>query len=140
MPEWSNGNNAIGFDWEGIGRVDKESSSVTQQFQTSLPAGRYCDVIHGDRLERLLHRPDVCRGVRGDVLGQCRGAACAVNATTSPGQDISVVGDVPALGGWNAGQALKLSPTAYPVWKLDMALPAGTTIQYKYAARRGGLI
>lgn len=46
-----------------------------------------------------------------------------------------MVGDVPALGGWNAGHALKLSPSAYPVWKLDVALPASSTIQYKYVRK-----
>ncbi len=148
---WSNGNNAIAFGRGSAGHVviNKEGSSITRQFQSSLPAGRYCDVIHGDRATN-----GSCTGptyvvasngtfwasagagdsiaLYGPPIPNVSGAAFAVNATTSPGQDIYVVGDIPALGGWNTGQALKLAPTAYPTWNLDVALPAGSSIQYKY--------
>lgn len=65
------------------------------------------------------------------------GASFAVNATTAPGQDIYVTGDRPELGGWNTGAALKLDPAAYPVWKLDVPLPAGTAFAYKYVRKDG---
>ncbi|MFE1382945.1 carbohydrate binding domain-containing protein [Streptomyces sp. NPDC058740] len=60
------------------------------------------------------------------------GASFAVTATTVPGQNIYVVGDHTALGGWAPAAALKLDPAAYPVWKLDVKLPAGTSFEYKY--------
>ncbi|KAH7156667.1 glycoside hydrolase superfamily [Dactylonectria macrodidyma] len=43
---WDNGNNAIGFGRGSIGYVaiNHESSSVTRTYQTSLPAGTYCNV------------------------------------------------------------------------------------------------
>jgi alpha-amylase len=43
---WDNGNNAIGFGRGNMGYVaiNHESSSVTQTYQTSLPAGTYCNV------------------------------------------------------------------------------------------------
>lgn len=63
------------------------------------------------------------------------GASFAVNATTVPGQDVYVTGDRPELGGWNTGAALKLDPAAYPVWKLDVTLPAGTSFAYKYVRK-----
>lgn len=63
------------------------------------------------------------------------GASFAVTATTSPGQDIYVTGDRAELGGWNTAAALKLDPASYPVWKLDTALPAGTSFAYKYVRK-----
>ncbi|MGW7282582.1 alpha amylase C-terminal domain-containing protein [Streptomyces sp. NPDC054844] len=46
---WDNGNNAVVF---GRGNkafiaINHEGGSLTQTFQTSLPAGTYCDVQHG---------------------------------------------------------------------------------------------
>ena len=47
---WTNGNDQIAF-----GRGDKayvvinhEGGSLSRTFQTGLPAGTYCDVVHGD--------------------------------------------------------------------------------------------
>ncbi|MFH9953788.1 carbohydrate binding domain-containing protein [Streptomyces roseolus] len=60
------------------------------------------------------------------------GASFAVTATTVPGQNIYVVGDHAALGGWAPAAALKLDAAAHPVWRLDVKLPAGTSFAYKY--------
>jgi transposase-like protein len=68
----------------------------------------------------------------GDDQPSETGAAFAVNATTVPGQNIYVVGNIPALGSWAPAAALKLDPAAYPVWKLTARLPAGTSFEYKY--------
>ena len=43
-----------------------------------------------------------------------------------------MVGNNAALGNWDTSKALPLSSAAYPVWKLDLALPAGTAFEYKY--------
>jgi alpha-amylase len=47
---WSNGNNAIAFGRgsKGYVAINHESGPITQTFQTSLPAGTYCDVQHAD--------------------------------------------------------------------------------------------
>ncbi|MEU1422042.1 carbohydrate-binding module family 20 domain-containing protein [Kitasatospora sp. NPDC005751] len=60
------------------------------------------------------------------------GASFAVNATTATGQSVYLVGNTAALGNWNTGAALPLSPASYPVWKLDVAMAAGTAFEYKY--------
>lgn len=154
---WSNGNNAIAFGRGSKGYValNHESGPVTQTFRTSLPAGSYCDVEHGDPAAGGCTGPSytvasdgtftatvgagdaiaLYVGAPGGGSGGstvASGASFAVNATTVPGQNIYVVGDNPALGAWNTAQALPLSSAAYPVWKLDVALPAGTSFQYKY--------
>ncbi|KAI9162903.1 putative alpha-amylase protein [Paramyrothecium foliicola] len=43
---WDNGNNAIGFGRgnRGYVAINRESGSVTQTYQTSLPAGTYCNI------------------------------------------------------------------------------------------------
>jgi len=48
---WSNGYQAIAFGRgsKGYVAINHEGFAVTQTFQTSLPAGTYCDVQHGDR-------------------------------------------------------------------------------------------
>ena len=48
---WSNGYQAIAFGRGGKGYVaiNHESFSISRTFQTSLPAGTYCDIEHGDR-------------------------------------------------------------------------------------------
>lgn len=60
-----------------------------------------------------------------------------MNATTTWGQNIYVVGDNSALGSWDPARALPLSSASYPVWKLDVGLPAGTAFQYKYLRKDG---
>ncbi|GAA2741291.1 carbohydrate binding domain-containing protein [Kitasatospora cinereorecta] len=252
---WSNGNNAIGFGRgdKGYVAINHESGSITQTFQTSLPAGTYCDVEHGDlsgasctgagytvgadgRFTATVGAGDAvalhvgaklaggggggnsatvfystdknwsaydlhyaptggawttapgvamdaaCTGwvkktvalgtaaglaatfnngsgtwdnnnsanyalgtgnvtVKDGVVGSgdpcasvpaTTGASFAVNATTTAGQNIYVVGDAAALGGWDTSKALLLSSASYPVWKLDVTLAAGSAIQYKY--------
>lgn len=59
-----------------------------------------------------------------------------VNAQTVWGQDVYVVGNLPALGSWSP-QGIKLDPASYPVWKGTVSLPAGTAIEYKYIKREG---
>ncbi|HEY0701054.1 MAG TPA: alpha-amylase family protein [Micromonospora sp.] len=48
---WSNGYQAIAFGRgsRGYVAINHESFAITRTFQTSLPAGTYCDVQHGDR-------------------------------------------------------------------------------------------
>ena len=47
---WDNGNNQIAFGRGNLGfvAINQEGSALTRTFHTSLPAGRYCDVISGD--------------------------------------------------------------------------------------------
>ncbi|WKU06264.1 carbohydrate-binding module family 20 domain-containing protein [Micromonospora sp. HUAS LYJ1] len=68
---------------------------------------------------------------RGDPAGT-QGASFTVNATTSYGQNVYVVGSVAALGSWNPANAVALSSAAYPLWRATVALPANTSFEYKY--------
>ncbi|MEU0405540.1 carbohydrate binding domain-containing protein [Streptomyces sp. NPDC006197] len=255
---WDDGDNAIAFGRgdKAFVAVNREAGGITRTFQTSLPAGTYCDVQHGDPVPgggctgpthtvgsdgrftatvggndaialhvgavggdrptddaatvyystdknwsayRLHYAPTggawttapgvameaACAGwvkksvalgsatglkaafnngsgtwdnnngadyslgsgdvtVKGGIVatgnpcsaGQTRtGASFAVTATTVPGQNVYVVGDIPALGAWSPAAALKLDPAGYPVWKLGLELPAGTAFAYKYVRK-----
>ncbi|MYR62776.1 glycosidase [Streptomyces sp. SID625] len=155
---WDDGGNRIAF-----GRGDKayvvinhEGSALTRTFRTSLPAGDYCDVQSGrgvtvdsagqftatlaaDTALALHTGARTCGGSSGGGDGgggtTATGASFHVDATTRWGQNIYVTGDNAALGGWDPAKALKLDPAAYPVWKLDVALPAGTGFRYKYVRK-----
>ncbi|KAI0316239.1 glycoside hydrolase [Amylostereum chailletii] len=56
----------------------------------------------------------------------------AETATTSYGENIFVVGSIPQLGSWAPASAVALSANAYPVWKVTVNIPSGTSFQYKY--------
>ncbi|MDX2402351.1 alpha-amylase family glycosyl hydrolase [Streptomyces microflavus] len=156
---WDNGGDQIAF---GRGNkayvaINHDGSSLTRTFQTSLPAGDYCDVqsgrgvtvngsgqftatLGGGTAVALHANARTCSGGGGPNPdpgpgnGQS-GASFGVNATTQPGQNIYVTGDQAALGNWNPANAPKLDPATYPVWKLDVNLPAGTSFAYKYVRK-----
>jgi alpha-amylase len=54
------------------------------------------------------------------------------NATTWYGQNVYVVGSIPALGNWNTAAAVPLSSAGYPVWSATVSLPSNTAFAYKY--------
>lgn len=62
----------------------------------------------------------------------------SVNATTYWGQNVYVVGNIPALGGWNTANAVPLSAAGYPIWSATLNLPANTAVEYKYIKKDGG--
>ncbi|MFG3164647.1 carbohydrate-binding module family 20 domain-containing protein [Streptomyces sp. NPDC048232] len=150
---WDNGGDRIAFGRGSKAYValNHEGTPLTRTFQTSLPAGDYCDVQTGkgvtvDTAGRFtatvaagtalaLHvGARTCDGGPGpDPVTS--GVSFAVNATTSWGQNIYVTGNRPELGDWNPGNALRLDPAAYPVWKGDVELPEGTSFEYKYVRK-----
>ena len=162
---WSNGNNAIAFGRgdRAFVAINRESTPLTRTFTTSLPAGTYCDVQHGDptgdggctgpvytvgpdgTFTATVGAGDAIAlhiGARtggGGENGETK-AAFAVHATTSWGQNIHVTGDHAALGGWDPVRALPLSSADYPVWKLEVSLPPGTSFEYKYLRKEGSQV
>ncbi|MFE0704841.1 carbohydrate-binding module family 20 domain-containing protein [Streptomyces sp. NPDC058872] len=150
---WDNGNNAIAFGRgsKAYVAINHESSPLSRTFQTSLPAGTYCDVQSdtavtvnsaGQFTATLGANTAVALHVNATSCGggttpppATAGASFNVNATTLLGQNIYVTGNRPELGNWAPSAALKLDPAAYPVWKLTVSLPAGTAFEYKYVRK-----
>ena len=157
---WSNGNNQMAFGRGDRAYValNKEGGTLTRTFSTSLPAGTYCDVISGSPTSTgcsgtavtvagngtftasvgaydalALHVNARAGGSGGGGGGGTEAAVSfGVNATTVWGQGVRVVGNHAALGSWNPASGVVLSSSAYPVWRSQVALPAGTNVQFKY--------
>ncbi|WP_460791353.1 alpha-amylase family glycosyl hydrolase [Microbacterium lacusdiani] len=57
-------------------------------------------------------------------------------ATTAPGENVYVVGNVRELGGWDPAKPFEamLNP-AYPEWFLPISVPAGHTLEFKFIKR-----
>ncbi|WP_405096520.1 carbohydrate-binding module family 20 domain-containing protein [Micromonospora sp. NBC_01412] len=70
---------------------------------------------------------------RGDTdTGGQIAASFHATVTTSYGQNVYVVGNIAALGGWNPSNAVALSSADYPVWRATLNLPPNTAVEYKY--------
>ena len=56
---------------------------------------------------------------------------------TTRGQNVYVVGSVPALGGWNTAYAVPLKTTggSFPNWTGDVYLPPNTPVEYQYIVK-----
>lgn len=56
-----------------------------------------------------------------------------VNATTTLGQNIHIVGSIPELGSWDPAKSTEamLTPN-YPEWFLPVSVPKGTTFEFKF--------
>ncbi|RKT04378.1 alpha-amylase [Streptomyces sp. 3211.6] len=149
---WDDGANQIAFGrgTKAYVALNHEGSPLTRTFQTSLPAGSYCDVQSGRAVSvdsggrftatlapqtALALHTGARTCTAAGTPPAATGASFAVSATTVPGQDVYVTGDRAELGNWNTGAALKLDPASYPVWKLDVTLPAGTSFSYKYVRK-----
>jgi alpha-amylase len=160
---WSNGSNEIAFGRGGAGYVafNRSGAAFTRTFQTSLPAGTYCDVMNGDFAGGSCTGPSYtvdgsglvtasvpaggalalhidARG-SGSTGNACTSVATSVAATvtTNWGENVFIVGNTAALGNWNPASAVALSSASYPVWTGTVSLPAATSVQYKYIKKNG---
>jgi predicted alpha/beta superfamily hydrolase len=62
----------------------------------------------------------------------------SITRTTSVGQSVFVLGNLPELGGNDVTRAVKLAPTAYPLWRATVSLPANVSYSYRYLVRDDG--
>ncbi|MEU9730083.1 carbohydrate-binding module family 20 domain-containing protein [Streptomyces sp. NPDC048002] len=60
-----------------------------------------------------------------------------VNATTTLGTNVYVVGSVASLGSWNPADAIPLSSASYPTWSKLVIVPKSTAFEYKYIKKDG---
>jgi alpha-amylase len=166
---WDNGNNRIAFGRGNTGFVviNGEAGTLSRTFQTSLPAGQYCDVISGDFTPTA--DGGTCSGTvvtvdasgnaaitvaqysaaaihAGARLGGGNGPGTASvtfneSADTLWGQNIYVVGNVPALASWSPASAVPLTwlsgSGTRGDWRATVVLPASQTIEYKYIKKDG---
>lgn len=158
---WSNGNNQIAFGRgdKGYVVINREGGSLSRTFQTSMPAGTYCNIIVADYSNGTCSGATVTVNASGQftatipansalaihagALVSAPSAATVsfgVNATTYWGQNVYVVGNTAALGNWNTANAVPLSSATYPVWRASVQLTAGSSVEYKYIKKDGGSV
>ena len=154
---WDNNSQQIAFGRGSLGFVviNNEDYALTRAFETSLPAGTYCDIVNGD------YSDDSCSGTTITVNDSGE-ATIAVNAngavaiyidavvTSDPddtisftcnngytylGQSVYVVGDISELGNWAPESAVKLDPSNYPTWTGNITLPTDTDVEWKCMKR-----
>lgn len=58
-----------------------------------------------------------------------------INQTTTFGQSVYVLGDLPELGGNDVRFALKLEPGAYPLWRAPVSLPVNCAYSFRFYLR-----
>jgi alpha-amylase len=167
---WSNGSNQVAFGRGSAAYVafNRSGSALTRTFQTSLPAGTYCDVMTGDPAGGSCTGAAYTVNASGQVTAtvaanaalalhiNARGsgggttpppAGCSTtavafeaNVTTTFGQNVFVTGNTAALGTWDPASAVALSSASYPVWKATVSLPGTTSVQYKYLKKEGSTV
>ncbi|KAF8070416.1 glycoside hydrolase family 15 protein [Lyophyllum atratum] len=84
--------------------------------------------------------PTACQRSAGGGGGGTVAVSFNVQATTTFGENIYLTGSVDALVNWSPDNALILSAVSYPIWKITVNLPAGTSIQYKYIRKFNGAV
>ncbi len=151
---YTDGTNLIAFSrgadaWISL---NNEPSAQTRTFTTGLPDGTYCDIIHGSVSGTACTGPTVTvsanratvtvpanDAVAIDRNSRVPGAPAATftvnvnaNVTTAWGQNVYIVGSIPALGSWNTANAVALSSQKYPYWTAALSVPTNTYFEYKY--------
>jgi alpha-amylase len=150
---WSDGGNQVAFSRGNLGfvAINRSGGTLSRTFSTGLPAGTYCDVVHGevsgagctggsvtvDGAGRAAVSVSTLDAVAIDAASRVAGPAQVQvtfneHATTFWGQNVFLVGSIPALGSWDPAAAVPLSAAGYPTWSTTVSLPASTGFQYKY--------
>ena len=60
-----------------------------------------------------------------------------VNATTTLGTNVYVVGSIASLGSWSTAAAIPLSSASYPTWSKSVIVPKSTSFEYKFLKKDG---
>ena len=114
-----------------FGDVDAVVESNSEnQIVTKVPAG----AVPGDNNITVTKGSSVSNAFVYNVLsGDQNQIIFHVQASTTMGENIYIVGNIPELGSWepnNCTEAM-LNPN-YPEWFLPVSIPAGTQIEFKF--------
>ncbi|KAF8594589.1 glycoside hydrolase [Ceratobasidium sp. AG-I] len=139
---------AFGRGSTGYVVVNNADLAWSRTFLTPLAAGSYCDVVSGST-----GSSGTCTGTPYTVSGgtftatvPARSAIALFTgaigkgsfitfqeyAETVYGDNIFVIGSIPALGAWAPENSIALSAASYPTWVASVPIPAGTSFSYKY--------
>ena len=109
---------------EDLARI--ESSELAAAFEGEMGRlwDRYADVEARDAA-RAAYGVDHPVRARGPVR------FASQHDGTAWGDAVVVVGDAPELGAWDPQRGLRLDPSAWPSWRAEVSLRAGSRVQYK---------
>ncbi|KAI9456015.1 glycoside hydrolase [Lactarius psammicola] len=141
----------------GFVAINNADGEWNTTFMTGLPAGSYCNVVDGTSVAGVctgaaftinndsssaitigarqaiaVHVGALGKGTNTPKFAQQVPVLFYVNATTTYGDNIFVVGSMPQLGNWDPSNAIPLDPTNYPVWAATVYLPSNVAFQYKF--------
>ncbi|MDG4763559.1 carbohydrate-binding module family 20 domain-containing protein [Solwaraspora sp. WMMD406] len=118
------------------GTYDRDSGTCTGgvvtvsggTFSASVPANRAV-ALHVEAVTECTN-PAGCGPVDPPPPGD---TGFTATVSTSPGQQVRVVGSIPELGSWNPANGVPLSTdaTSYPAWTGTADVPAGTAFEWK---------
>ncbi|KAH9054852.1 hypothetical protein EDB87DRAFT_1567972, partial [Lactarius vividus] len=145
---------------DGFVAINNADSEWSTAFMTGLPGGSYCNVIDGSSSPEdtctgtaftigpdgsmsvtvgahqaiAVHTGALGSGTSGPKTTELRLVPVLfnVNATTTFGENIFVVGNVPGLGNLDPTNAIPLDPTNFPLWAATAYLPPNTAFHYSF--------
>ena len=120
-------------------KVGAAAATVTASTDTSITAVVPAAATPGVRDITVVKGSATSNPFRYEVLSDDQVQVIVkVNASTSTGQNVHVVGSVPELGSWDAANSSEamLNPN-YPVWFLPVTVPRGATFQFKFVKKDG---
>jgi glycosidase len=123
----------VKFDATNATVVSNSDTKITATVPAVTPGIRNITVVKGGNTSNAF-RYDVLSDDQVQVIFK-------VNASTLPGENVHVVGNVPELGNWDAAAAPEamMNPN-YPVWFLPVSVPKNTTLQFKFIKKNGGAV
>lgn len=157
VTDWSTkSSDVIGFGRGSGGylALNNGSSAATHTFTTGMADGTYTNVIDNGATTVTVSggKATLTVPAKGAIAfhdgaftpctncggGDGGGSTNTVTATfhtyapTTSGQNVYVIGSIPALGDWDTSKAVKLSSSAYPTWSGEVNVPVNTSFEYKY--------
>ncbi|CEL52831.1 alpha-amylase [Rhizoctonia solani AG-1 IB] len=155
---WVSGTNqqiAFGRGSSGFVVINNADSAWTRSFTTPLIANTYCDIISGKAssgkctgLSYTISGGSFTATVparsaialfNGAIVGTVSSTVSfRVNANTTYGDNIFLVGSTAQLGAWTPNSSIALSSASYPIWSASVDMPAGTAFSYKYIRKTSG--
>ncbi|MFL6121504.1 carbohydrate-binding module family 20 domain-containing protein [Actinophytocola sp.] len=154
LTNWqSPASNVIGFGRGSAGfvAINNSGSAYTGSFAVGLANGTYCNVItacangvtvSGGRTTVTVPAKSAVAFYSGGTQNPPASvtATYTVQAETVFGQNVYVVGNVPALGSWDPAAAVPLTTgtSTYPKWTGTGTLPPSTAIEYKFIIKQDG--
>ncbi|HYQ68633.1 carbohydrate-binding module family 20 domain-containing protein [Actinophytocola sp.] len=145
--------NVIGFGRGSAGfvAINNSGGAYTGSFTVGMADGTYCNVItacangvtvSGGRATLTVPAKSAVAFHSGGTQTPPTtiSATYTVQAETVWGQNVYVVGNVPALGNWDPAAAVPLTTGTgtYPRWTGSGTLPPNTDIEYKFVIRQDG--